>query len=116
MARLDRDRRQRLHGNGSLAVRCRYGIENNDPEQIEAVLKSLGQAVAIMHSAADNESEEPLVPFSTEKAIDEAIGDGGEKFASFLMDFAHSYSARTRKDHQLFIDAFRNGKIAGISK
>jgi hypothetical protein len=69
-----------------------------------------------MHSAADNESEESLVPFSTEKAIDEAIGENGEKFESFLMDFAHSYSARARKDHQLFIDAFRNGKIKGVSK
>ena len=56
------------------------------------------------------------MPFSTEKAIDEVIGNNGEKFESFLMDFAHSYSDRTSKDQQLFIDAFRNGKIAGMSK
>jgi uncharacterized protein (DUF2252 family) len=97
------------------AVDMEWG-EINDPEQIEAVVKNLGQAVAIMHAAADNESEESLVPFSTEKAIGEAIGESGEKFESFLLDFAHSYSARARKDHQLFIDAFRNGKIAGMSK
>ena len=97
------------------AVDMEWG-EINDPDQIEAVVKNLGQAVAIMHSAADNESEESLVPFSTEKAIDEAIGEHGVKFESFLMDFAHSYSDQTRKDHQLFIDAFRNGKIAGMTK
>jgi DNA-binding ferritin-like protein (Dps family) len=53
------------------------------------------------------------VPFSTEKAIEEVIGNDGEKFESFLMDSTHSYSDRARKDHQLFIDAFRNGNIAG---
>lgn len=90
--------------------------EVNDPEQIEAVVKNLGQAVAIMHAAADDESEESLVPFSTEKAIDEAIGGNGASFENFLADFAHEYSARARKDHQLFIDAFRNGQISGMSK
>jgi hypothetical protein len=94
------------------AVDMEWG-EINDPRQIEAVVKNLGQAVAIMHSAADNESEESLVPFSTEKAIDEVIGDDRENFEGFLVDFAHSYSDRARNDHQLFIDAFRNGKIAG---
>ena len=97
------------------AVDMEWG-EINDPGQIEAVVKNLGQAVAIMHAAADNESEESLVPFSTEKAIDEAIGDDGKKFEGFLTDFAHEYSSRARKDHQLFIDAFRNGRISGMPK
>ena len=51
------------------------------------------------------------MPFSTEKAIDEVIGNDGEKFESVLMGFAHSCSDRARKDHQLFINAFSNGKI-----
>lgn len=89
--------------------------EINDPKGIEAVVHDLGQAVAIMHAAADDESEESLVPFSTEKAIDEAIGDDTEGFVRFLQDFAHKYSDRARKDHQLFIDAFRNGRIEGLS-
>jgi uncharacterized protein (DUF2252 family) len=90
--------------------------EINDPEQIEAVVGNLGEAVAIMHAAADDESVESLVPFSTEKAIAEAIGDDDAGFEKYLTDFAHQYSAVARRDHQLFIDAFRNGQIPGMSK
>lgn len=90
--------------------------EINDPEQIKEVVGYLGEAVAIMHAAADGESEESLVPFSTEKAIDEAIGEDDAGFGRFLMDFAHEYSAKARRDHQLFIDAFRNGRISGMDK
>jgi hypothetical protein len=68
-----------------------------------------------MHAAADDESEESLVPFSTEKAIDEAIGDDADGFEEYLTGFAHQYSARARKDHQLFIDAFRNGQISSMN-
>jgi uncharacterized protein (DUF2252 family) len=96
------------------AVDMEWG-EINDPEQIKAVVENLGQAVAIMHAAADDESEESLVPFSTEKAIDEAIGDDADGFEEYLTGFAHQYSARARKDHQLFIDAFRNGQISSMN-
>ena len=31
-----------------------------------------------------------------------------------LVDFAHSYGARARADHQIFVDLFRNGRIPGL--
>ena len=89
----------------------------DDPAQIEAVVADLGRATATMHAAADDESGHSLVPFSTENAIDEAIGgspDGEAGFAAMLVDFAHGYGARARADHQLFVDLFRNGRIPGL--
>ncbi|CAM5313983.1 hypothetical protein SVIOM342S_04292 [Streptomyces violaceorubidus] len=67
-----------------------------------------------MHAAADDQSGESLVPFSTERAIDAAIAADEEGFAPLLVDFAHRYGARARADHQTFVDLFRNGRIPGL--
>ncbi|MFH8475210.1 DUF2252 domain-containing protein [Streptomyces sp. NPDC018000] len=86
----------------------------DEPEEIAAVVADLGRATATMHSAADDESGHSLVPFSTERAIDAAIAADEEGFAGLLVDFAHSYGARARADHQIFVDLFRNGRIPGL--
>jgi uncharacterized protein (DUF2252 family) len=86
----------------------------DDPEEIAAVVADLGRATASMHSAADDQSGESLVPFSTERAIDAAIAADEEGFAPLLVDFAHGYGARARADHQIFLDLFRNGRIPGL--
>lgn len=67
-----------------------------------------------MHAAADDESGHSLVPFSTEDAIDAAIARDEDGFAAKLVEFAHSYGARARFDHQIFVDLFRNGRIPGL--
>ncbi|MFF4605505.1 DUF2252 domain-containing protein [Streptomyces sp. NPDC001339] len=86
----------------------------DDPEEIAEVVADLGRATATMHASADDTSGESLVPFSTERAIDAAIAADEDGFAPLLVDFAHSYGARVRADHQLFVDLFRNGRIAGL--
>lgn len=86
----------------------------DDPEEIAAVVADLGRATATMHAAADDESGHSLVPFSTERAIDAAIAADEDGFAPLLVDFAHSYGARARADHQIFVDLFRNGRIPGL--
>ncbi|MEU4095588.1 DUF2252 domain-containing protein [Streptomyces sp. NPDC026673] len=86
----------------------------DDQEQIEAVVADLGRATAGMHAAADDESGHSLVPFSTEDAIDAAIARDEEGFADMLVEFAHSYGARARADHQIFVDLFRNGRFPGL--
>jgi hypothetical protein len=86
----------------------------DDAEEIAQVVADLGRATATMHSAADDQSGESLVPFSTERAIDAAIAGDEEGFAPLLTDFAHSYGARARADHQTFVDLFRNGRIPGL--
>ncbi|MCD9142173.1 DUF2252 domain-containing protein [Streptomyces albireticuli] len=86
----------------------------DDPAEIAAVVADLGRATATMHAAADDQSGHSLVPFSTERAIDAAIAADEEGFAPMLVDFAHSYGARARADHQIFVDLFRNGRIPGL--
>jgi hypothetical protein len=87
----------------------------DDPEEIASVVADLGRATATMHAAADDESgHSELVPFSTERAIDAAIAADEDGFAELLVDFAHSYGARARGDHQIFVDLFRNGRIPGL--
>ncbi|MEV7276514.1 DUF2252 domain-containing protein [Streptomyces sp. NPDC093111] len=86
----------------------------DDPEEIAATVADLGRATAAMHAAADDSSGQSLVPFSTERAIDAAIAADEEGFAELLVDFAHSYGARARADHQIFVDLFRNGRIPGL--
>ncbi|WP_411074315.1 DUF2252 domain-containing protein [Streptomyces sp. cmx-4-7] len=86
----------------------------DDPAEIAATVADLGRATATMHAAADDSSGHSLVPFSTERAIDAAIGADGEGFAELLVEFAHSYGARARADHQIFVDLFRNDRIPGL--
>ncbi|MEV0280990.1 DUF2252 domain-containing protein [Streptomyces sp. NPDC050610] len=86
----------------------------DDPAEIAAVVADLGRATAAMHAAADDQSGHSLVPFSTERAIDAVIAADEDRFGELLTDFAHSYGARARADHQIFVDLFRNGRIPGL--
>ncbi|MFD5031271.1 DUF2252 domain-containing protein [Streptomyces sp. NPDC058405] len=108
-----------LDGGGQLVAEVSpYAVDLDwsdldDPEEIAAVVADLGRATATMHSAADDESGHSLVPFSTERAIDAAIAADEDGFSELLVEFAHAYGARARADHQIFVDLFRNGRLAG---
>ncbi|MEH0938603.1 DUF2252 domain-containing protein [Micromonospora psammae] len=86
----------------------------NEAEELSGVLSHLGRAVARMHSVADDESSHDLVDYSTEEAIVAAVDADSDGFVAHLVDFAHAYGVRTREDHQLFVDLFRNGRLPGI--
>ena len=89
--------------------------ELTEPEEIRPVLRQLGRATAKLHCVGDADSDHSLVPFQTEEAITAMIGNRREQFIADLIDFAHAYARRTQEDHRLFVDAFRAGRIAGIS-
>jgi uncharacterized protein (DUF2252 family) len=86
----------------------------NELPDLTSVVNYLGRATARMHSVADDESSHDLVNFSTEEAIVAAISRDEDGFVDALVDFAHSYGARARADHQIFVDLFRNGKFPGL--
>jgi uncharacterized protein (DUF2252 family) len=86
-----------------------------EPEEILPVVGQLGRATAKIHCVGDADSDHALVDFQTEEAITAMIGDRREEFIADLTAFAHSYAERTRDDHRLFVDAFRAGRIPGIS-
>jgi uncharacterized protein (DUF2252 family) len=86
-----------------------------EPEQMAPVLDYLGRATAKVHCVADKDSDPALVGFQTEDEIVEAIGGKGEEFVKEMVDFSMAYSEIARDDHRLFVDAFRNGQIPGLS-
>jgi uncharacterized protein (DUF2252 family) len=86
-----------------------------EPDEMEPLLHDLGRATAKVHCASDEDSEEELVEFQTEEAILGAIGDEEQAFIDDLVGFGTEYAERARRDHALFVEAFRDGRIAGLS-
>jgi hypothetical protein len=56
-----------------------------------------------------------LVDFQTEEAIVAAIGDDLDDFVADIVDFGLEYAATVRDDHRHFVEAFREGRIPGVS-
>ena len=86
-----------------------------EPDEVAPLLEDLGRATAKVHCASDEDSDEELVGFQTEEAVLEVIGDHEDEFVEDLVEFAMSYAGTVRRDHALFVDAFRAGEIAGLS-
>jgi len=85
-----------------------------EPDQILAVVDSLGRATAKIHCASDEDSEEDLVDFQVEEAVARSLEGRRPEFAEWLTGFALRYADRVREDHALFVNAFREGRI-GVS-
>lgn len=63
---------------------------------------------------SDSDSDQTLAPFSTEEAIHAVVGGHTEDFVASMVAFGADYGAVVRKDHTLFIDAFRNHQFPGL--
>jgi uncharacterized protein (DUF2252 family) len=85
-----------------------------EPDQIAPVLDALGRATAKIHCASDEDSEQTLVEFQTEEAIAGVIDGRVDEFVEEVVDFGVTYASAARHDHALFVDAFREGAIAGL--
>lgn len=88
--------------------------ELTEPSQMAAVVDLLGRATAKIHCAADEDSDQDLVDFQVEEAIIASLDGRRRAFGGFLADFAVEYAQEVRRDHALFVNAFREGRI-GIS-
>ena len=86
-----------------------------EPDEMTGVVKALGQATAKVHCASDEDSEQDLVTFQTEEAIRAVLEGRRKEFVQDLTDFAIDYALTVRHDHSLFVDAFREGRIGGVS-
>lgn len=86
-----------------------------DLEEIQQVIRYLGRAAAKAHCISDEDSDQSLVPFSTDKAITDAIRGREDEFVRAMIAFGRAYGEITRTDHRLFVDAFRNNTIPGLS-
>jgi uncharacterized protein (DUF2252 family) len=86
-----------------------------EPHQMEPVLVDLGRATAKIHCVSDEDSDQSLVDFQTEEAIAKVIGSDPDGFVGEVVDWAIEYAGTVRDDHALFVDAFREGRIGGVT-
>ncbi|MBA3523068.1 MAG: DUF2252 domain-containing protein [Geodermatophilaceae bacterium] len=86
-----------------------------EPDDLADVVTQLGRAVAKVHCVSDSDSDQSLVDFQTEEAILAVIGPDREAFVADLVRFALAYAAVVREDHRHFVEAFRGGRIPGVS-
>jgi uncharacterized protein (DUF2252 family) len=85
-------------------------------DELAEVLEQLGRATAKVHCVSDaDDASTPLVDFQVEDAIVDAVRGREDDLVEELTAFALDYAARARKDHALFVDAFRGGRIEGLS-
>ncbi|KRD05768.1 hypothetical protein ASE48_16515 [Mycobacterium sp. Root265] len=89
--------------------------ELTEPDELAEVIEQLGQAVAKVHCVSDTDSDQSLVDFQTEEAIVTAIGDNEADFVADIVAFGLEYAARVRDDHRHFVEAFREGRIPGVT-
>jgi uncharacterized protein (DUF2252 family) len=83
----------------------------NEPAEIASVVEQLGRATAKVHCASDEDSDQSLVNFQVEEAVAACLEGRRKAFVADLTEFALEYSAQVHQDHQLFVEAFRAGKI-----
>jgi uncharacterized protein (DUF2252 family) len=89
--------------------------ELTEPDELAEVIEQLGQAVAKVHCVSDTDSDQTLVDFQTEEAIVDVIGREVDDFVTDMVSFGLEYAVVVRDDHRLFVDAFREGRIPGVS-
>ncbi|HYJ56365.1 MAG TPA: DUF2252 domain-containing protein [Mycobacterium sp.] len=89
--------------------------ELTEPDELAEVIEQLGQAVAKVHCVSDSDSDQSLVDFQTEDAIVAAIGDDEDEFVADISSFGLEYAAIVRDDHRHFVEAFREGRIPGVT-
>ncbi|MCD0450075.1 DUF2252 domain-containing protein [Actinocorallia sp. API 0066] len=86
-----------------------------EPDEMVQLVDDLGRATAKIHCVSDTDSDHTLVPFQVEDAIDAVIGEDETAFVAAITAFAHGYAEIVRRDHALFVDAFRGGLIPGLN-
>jgi uncharacterized protein (DUF2252 family) len=86
----------------------------NEMDDILHLLGYLGKAVAKIHCVSDTDSDQKVVPFSTDEAIGAVLGGREEDFVKEMVDFGQGYGGVVRDDYRRFVDAFRNGLFPGL--
>ncbi len=86
----------------------------NEPADIATVVDQLGRATAKIHCASDEDSSQDLVDFQVEEAVARTLEGRRREFTEHLVEWGIAHADRVRRDHALFVQAFREGAI-GIS-
>ena len=90
--------------------------ELTEPDELTEVIEQLGQCRrqgALRRRR--RQRPERLSSFQTEDAIAELIGDRDDDFVDDMVSFGLDYAATVRDDHRHFVEAFREGRVPGVS-
>ncbi|MBU3751806.1 MAG: DUF2252 domain-containing protein [Mycobacterium sp.] len=87
-------------------------IKNFD--DVRSLVKDLGRVVAKIHCVADKGSDQKLVTGPSDKAILASFAGKEGQFVTAIADWAQAYAVKTRTDHRLFADAFRNREFPSL--
>ncbi|MCW2687944.1 MAG: hypothetical protein JWR37_2834 [Mycobacterium sp.] len=90
-------------------------LDWTEPDELAEVIEQLGHALAKVHCVSDADSDQSLVDFQTEEAIVAVIGDDENGFVADMVSFGVEYAATVRDDHRHFVEAFREGRIPGVT-
>ena len=83
----------------------------NEPGEMASVVEQLGRATAKVHCASDEDSDQTLVSFQVEEVVAASLEGRRKAFVEAVTEFALGYAAEVRRDHTLFVEAFRQGRI-----
>jgi uncharacterized protein (DUF2252 family) len=83
----------------------------NEPDEMASVVEQLGRATAKVHCASDEDSDQTLVSFQVEEVVAASLEGRRKAFIEAVTEFALGYAAEVRRDHTLFVEAFRQGRI-----
>ena len=83
----------------------------NEPDEMASVVEQLGRATAKVHCASDEDSDQTLVSFQVEEVVAASLEGRRKAFVEAVTEFALGYAAEVRRDHTLFVEAFRAGRI-----
>ncbi len=85
--------------------------ELNEPGDMASVVEQLGRATAKVHCASDEDSDQSLVAFQVEEAVAASLEGRRRAFVEAVTEFGLEYAVQVRRDHALFVEAFREGRI-----
>ncbi len=86
----------------------------NDMDDLLELVAGLGRCIAKIHCCSDDDSDQTLIGYSADEAIQKVLDGRESEFVKYICNFAFQYADIVRNDHLLFVDAFRNRRILGV--
>ena len=83
-------------------------------DDVRGLVKDLGRVVAKIHCISGEGSGQNLVTGSPATAILAGFNGKETQFTAAITDWSKAYAEKTRTDHQLFADAFRNREFPSL--
>ncbi len=84
-------------------------------DDVRGLVKDLGRVVSKIHCVSGEGSGQNLVTGSPAKAILAGVTGKEAQFTAAIADWSKAYAEKTRTDHQLFADAFRNREFPSLN-